>query len=191
LYAVRVEQLEILENQAENDQIDLYYGDETGISEQGYCPYGWQFKDEKVSIPVQHGKQLNCFGILNRQNQLHFKTTNQPITSQFLIDFFEQFVLTIERHTVVVLDNAKIHHSKAFKERAKYWESKGLFIVFLPPYSPHLNIIERLWRELKQRWIRPEDYVSFDNLAYAVNRALNDVGKNLNINFSKFNYIAI
>ncbi|MDR1645358.1 MAG: hypothetical protein LBS05_05990 [Tannerellaceae bacterium] len=36
----------------------------------------------------------------------------------------------------------------------------------MPPYSPHLNIAETLWRILKGKWIRPPDYVSTDNLFY-------------------------
>lgn len=189
LYAVRVEALSILEQQANNQHIDLYYGDESGVSEQGYCPYAWQFKDEKVAVPASHGKQINCFGLLTRQNKFYFKTTTDSINSTFVIAFFDQFVMSLEKITVVVLDNAKIHRSKVFKQRVEYWESRGLFFVYLPPYSPHLNIIEKLWHELKQRWIRPQDYASFDTLHYALQLALMAVGNTLNINFSNFKFV--
>ena len=66
-----MERLTLLEQQAENKQIDLFYADESGISEQGYSPDGWQFKDEKVSIPVGHGQQLNIFGLLSHDNKLY------------------------------------------------------------------------------------------------------------------------
>jgi transposase len=56
----------------------------------------------------------------------------------------------------------------------------------LPPYSPHLNIAERLWKELKDRWLKPADYYSAENLFYTVNLALTAVGKELFINFSEF-----
>ncbi len=62
--------------------------------------------------------------------------------------------------------------------------------MYLPPYSPHLNIIEKLWHELKQRWLRPEDYFSFETLRYALQLALLAVGSELNISFSPFNYVA-
>lgn len=189
LYAVRVEVLSLLEEQASKGEIDLFYGDESGVSEQGYSPYGWQFKDEKVSIPATHGQQLNCFGILSRDNQLHFKTTTQTINTAFLIAFFDEFVLKMNNISVVALDNAKIHQSKAFKERCEYWQKRGLYFVYLPPYSPHLNIIEKLWHELKQRWIKPEDYSSFETLIYAVQLALLEVGKDLKINFKSFEFV--
>lgn len=188
MYAVRAETIAVLEKQAQDDRLDLYYGDESGVSEQGYSPYGWQFKDEKASVPVGHRRQINCFGLLSRQNELHFKTTTRSIDTAFLIAFFDEFVLKLTRYTVVVLDNAKIHQSKAFKERCMYWEKRGLFIVYLPPYSPHINIIEKLWHELKQRWLRPEDYFCFDTLAYAVQLALWAVGSELKIEFNPFNY---
>lgn len=189
LYTVRVEALSLLEEQASKGEIDLFYGDESGVSEQGYSPYGWQFKDEKVSIPATHGQQLNCFGILSRDNQLHFKTTTQTINTVFLIAFFDEFVLKMNNISVVVLDNAKIHQSIAFKERCEYWQKRGLYFVYLPPYSPHLNIIEKLWHELKQRWIKPEDYSSFETLIYAVQLALLEVGKDLKINFKPFEFV--
>jgi hypothetical protein len=58
--------------------------------------------------------------------------------------------------------------------------------LYLPPYSPHLNIAETLWRILKGKWIRPPDYVSTDTLFYSTNRALAAVGKELFINYLKF-----
>lgn len=166
--------------------IDLFYADETGVSEQGYCPYGWQFKDEKISIPVSHGGQVNGFGLLSRSNKFHFRTTTKTINTMFLIEFFNDFSSDLFKPTVVILDNAKIHHARAFKERCHYWQTKGLFFIYLPPYSPHLNIIEKCWHELKQRWLRPEDYCSFEQLAYAIQLALMAVGTELFINFKAF-----
>lgn len=49
-----------------------------------------------------------------------------------------------------------------------------------------LNIAERIWKELKARWLRPEDYTTVDQLFYAVNLALADVGNQFFINFSDY-----
>lgn len=67
----------------------------------------------------------------------------------------------------------------------KIWEKRGLYLFFLPPYSPHLNIAETLWRMLKGQWIQPADYVSTDNLFYVVNRGLAGLGTTHFINFSQ------
>lgn len=149
-------------------------------------PYAWQQKGENLAIPAQHGKQVNCFGILSRKNQFFSKTSTNSINTDFILDFFEEFSFKIQKQTVIILDNARIHTAHKVKERLKYWQKRGLYIFYLPPYSPHLNIIERLWKELKARWIKPEDYVSFDDLQYATTNCLNQVGKSLTIKFSKY-----
>ena len=64
------------------------------------------------------------------------------------------------------------------------WEKWELFPIFLPPYSPHLNIAETLWRILKGKWLRPVDYLSTDALLYATNRALAAIGAGIKINFN-------
>jgi transposase len=188
LYNIGVKTLFELEKRSENDEIDLFYGDETGISLKGYSPYGWQFKDEKVAIPVTRSRQINIFGLVSRQNKFHFRATTNTIDTDFIVDFFDEFVINLTKSTVVVLDNAIIHKSKKFKERVEYWQSRGLFFVYLPPYSPHLNIIERLWLELKQRWLRPEDYQSFEKLQYALQLLLMTIGEKLKLKFKAFNY---
>jgi transposase len=163
----------------------LYYGDEVQISEEGNVPYGWQFKDENISIKTAKGKRLNCFGMITRDNKFEFTTTYEIIDTQFIIEKINQFSYEIKRHTVIVLDNAKVHQSKFFKSMRDVWAKRNLFIFYLPPYSPQLNIIERVWKEMKARWINEKDYQSADNLFYATHLVLNDIGKSLKMNFKK------
>jgi transposase len=49
---------------------------------------------------------------------------------------------------IMVLDNARIHHAKLLQPFLKENQSR-LELVFLPPYSPNLNIVEGLWKWLK------------------------------------------
>ena len=186
LYAIRKESLALLEKSSEKGEIDLFYGDESHVCEEGYVPYGWQFKDEKVVVPVAKGKTLNCFGLLSRQNELIFSTTTQNIDSDFILEQLEKISFTIRKETVIVLDNASVHTAKKIKERTEIWQQRGLYIFYLPPYSPQLNIIERLWKELKARWLRPTDYQTPDQLFYATWAALAAVGTQLKINYGTF-----
>ena len=50
------------------------------------------------------------------------------------------------------MDNASFHKSQRTRELI---ESVGCRIIFLPPYSPHLNPIEKFWANMK-RWIRQQ-----------------------------------
>ncbi len=149
-------------------------------------PYGWQFKDEKVFMPSSKGAGLNCFALLSRANDCRFETTRQRITSAFIIEQLERLSFAIKKVTVLVLDNARVHTSRQVQERRPFWQARGLFIFFLPPYSPHLNIAERLWRKLKYEWLQPSDYATADGLFYQVRQALAAVGKGLKIGFAEF-----
>lgn len=52
----------------------------------------------------------------------------------------------------VVCDNARYYRNR---ERAEWLQDKPLVQVFLPPYSPNLNLLERLWKFLRQKMINP------------------------------------
>jgi transposase len=53
-----------------------------------------------------------------------------------------------------------------------------------PPYSPHLNIAETLWRVMKGKWLRPQDYTCTETLFHATNRALAETGRGLRTNYA-------
>ena len=93
----------------------MFYGDETGISELAYVPYGWQSKDENLAIPPNHGEQINCFGILSRTNTFFSKTTTKSINTDFIVGFLEDFSFKIQKQTVIVLDNARIYVAQKVK----------------------------------------------------------------------------
>jgi len=158
LYQVRCQALSLLEEQRRTGSIDLFYGEESRVSEEGYVPYRWQFKDESVEIQVAKGQRLNCFALISRQNQLHYATSSSSIRAVFVVEQLEALSWKLTKPTVVVLDNARIHTPDRVRQQCRYWQQRGLYIFYLPAYSPHLNLAQRLWKELKARWLRPEDY---------------------------------
>lgn len=176
-----------LEKLSKNGWIDLFYGDETQVCSEGYVPYGWQFPEEKVAILVEKGHKINCFGLISRTNDFHWATTEQNIDAIFIRDFLDTLSFKINKETFLVLDNASIHKAKIIQEAIPYWQKRGLFILYLPPYSPHLNLAETVWRKMKTEGIDPQDYLEKDAIFYAVNRFLANLGKNVKINFSEFN----
>lgn len=176
----------MLETMSEQGWIDLYYGDESRISTQPCVPYAWQFKDEEVFMPSAQDKGLNCFALLSRANECCFQTTGDSIDARFVIEQLDGLSLGLERVTVVVLDNAPAHVAKLVKERKPFWQQRGLFLFYLPSYSPHLNIVEVLWRQLKYQWLRPQDYLETQTLFYQVRQALAAVGTLLHIHFKPF-----
>jgi hypothetical protein len=53
----------------------------------------------------------------------------------------------------VILDNASIHKAKEIQPLLAFLKGKGLTLYFLPPYSPELNRIEKLWHKMKYEWM--------------------------------------
>lgn len=181
LYAYKTEKLQELEHLNINGKIDLYYADESHVCTEGYVPYGWQFRNEDVYIPSQKAQRVNIFGMIDRNNRYHGFTTTESIDADKVVEYLDTFSLNIKKNTFIVLDNASVHRNKKIRELRELWEKRGLFLFYLPPYSPHLNLAETLWRIMKTKWIRPQDYASSDNLFYTVNRALAAVGDTLGI----------
>lgn len=184
-YQFKVASLARLERLAEQGHIDLFYGDESGVSLMPCVPYGWQFKDERVFAPSTQGKAVNCFALLSRDNRLFFRTTEQTVDAALVCDYLDQFAHGLTKPTVVVLDNAPVHQ-KQVQQRRKVWEAQGLFVFFLPVYCPHLNIAETLWRKLKYEWLQAGDYGEKDLLCLRVWQALAAVGNGLSIAFKPF-----
>jgi transposase len=168
--------------------IDIYYADETQVSMTPCVPYGWQFKEEKVGIPTSKEGKINCFGMISRSNDFVWSTTTKTINSHFIIEQMDRFSFSIKKPTVVVLDNAKPHTAASIKERLAVWQNRGLHLFYLPVYSPHLNLAETLWRKLKYEWLKPEDYLTKEELFYSLNRAFAAIGDELQINFSSTKY---
>lgn len=172
-----------LERLWQDGTIDLYYGDESYLCEEAYVPYGWKFSKEDVYVPSQRGKRLNCFAMIDRHCRTYWFTAEKSIDAETIIGYLDYFSMTVERKTVIVLDNAPIHRAKKLLALRELWEKRGLHLFFLPTYSPHLNIAEILWRMLKGKWLQPRDYLTSDTLFYAANRAFSAMGKDLVIKF--------
>lgn len=170
----------------EKGAIDLFYGDESHICTEGYIPYGWQFSGEDVYIPAQKAKRLNIFGMIDRNNRFEGFCSRESINAEKVVDFLDRFSFKLNRKTFIVLDNASVHRNENIKRMRPIWEKRGLFLFYIPPYSPHLNIVETLWRIMKGKWLRPQDYATAESLFYATDRALAAIGTQLNINFRHY-----
>jgi isfu1 transposase len=128
------------------------YFDESGIDsrlqeEYGYAPCGEKVYAEKSGKREVKTTILACY-------QYHEKELIQPFsfegsTDSKIVEFyFEQLVFpNIRTGTTIILDNAAIHRPAPLQEIAKKF---GCQFIFLPPYSPDLNPIEKCWANLKK-----------------------------------------
>jgi transposase len=164
--------------------IKLYYGDETRVSMNSYLPSAWQEKGSPTGIVPNRAAGLNVFGLLGRDMDFHPYTTKQNMDSALTIAFIDHFLgRAPPGPKVIVLDNAAIHHSEEFDDQAERWEEEGLFIFYLPKYSPHLNLIETLWRKIKYEWLKQHNFISMDCFFAGLEYVLLNIGKEFRINF--------
>jgi transposase len=168
--------------------LTIYYADESGFNETPCVPYGWQHKDEPLAIPSQRGQRWNVFGIMSSDNQLFSHKTKGSIKSAFVITCIDAFAKSLDRapRSVIMIDNATIHHSEEFKAKIAEWAELGVEIFYLPTYSPHLNRIETLWRKCKYEWLLPQDYQSWKHLTQKIEHILDNFGTEYTIKFSEF-----
>lgn len=73
----------------------------------------------------------------------------------------------------LVLDNAR--YQRCAKVMA-YAESLGIELLFLPPYSPNLNLIERLWKFIKKKCLYSKYYDKFPAFKAAISGCIDRLG---------------
>ncbi len=174
---------ELFELEAEAT-IELFFGDGSGFWQTPVVARAWQFPQEEIRITPERGKRLAVFGFLNRANEARMWRSEKSVNAQFVVDCIEEWMLEkLVKPRVLVLDNARIHRSRLVRSKLAEWEEKNLYVFFLPTYSPHLNLIETLWRKMKYEWLKPEDYASFEKLTEAVKKILNEIGSQYKIKF--------
>lgn len=107
-------------------------------------------------IEATRGKQLNVMAALLSTGEAFSAKYWQTTTADVFGGFLGLLTQHVGKPIKLIIDNASIHRAKALKPVIKYLETKGLTIYFLPPYSPELNRIERLWHKIKHTWMTPK-----------------------------------
>jgi transposase len=177
-------ELEALQHQEDQGKIDLYYFDESGFTLDPYIPYAWQEPDTVIEIPARKSGRINVLGFMNRKNDLHPFLFEQSVDTSVVIACFEAFSKTLKKKTVVVMDNTSIHTSEEFEECLPQWKKKGLIIKYLTPYSPELNLIEILWRNIKYAWLPFSAYQCINAMRDALEHILKNFGSKYQITFA-------
>ncbi len=128
-----------LKKQLENGDTDIHCFDESGFDLQPTVPYAWQPKGETIEIPSFKSSRLNVLGFLNTENNdFNCHMFKCSIDTDVAAACFDRFSELIAKKAHVILDNASFHTSDGFLENIKKWEEKGLFLMFLPAYSPEI-----------------------------------------------------
>ena len=140
----------------------------------------WFPVGEQRIIPTygkHHGAKL--MGVLNYETGEVYVEENEKYDAEVFLNFLKNIASKYKGKIVMILDNARIHHAKLLKDFLE--ENKDrLSLVFLPPYSPDLNMIEGLWGWMKNSVINNVFFKSLSEIKLAVRSFLFWVNMNLN-----------
>ena len=128
----------------------IAYVDECGIDTYLYREYGYAPRGQQVSGQVSGRKYKRC-GIvaakMGDQILAPFEYSGTMNSSLFEFWFSNQLLPSLDKGSVIVMDNASFHSKRRLIFVA---QNAGCKLLFLPPYSPELNPIEKFWAWLKR-----------------------------------------
>jgi len=130
--------------------------------------YGWIKKGVRKEIPANTGRaRLNLSGSIDMITHNVVIQEDQALNAESTIRFFQKIEKAYpnNRQIHVFCDNAPYYRNKEVK---KHLETSKICLHFLPPYSPNLNPIERLWKWMKERVIYNAYYGNFEDFKAAV-----------------------
>lgn len=182
------QELESLKELEDKGLLELYFCDEAGFNQTPCVPYAWQDSGQAIVLTPAKGRNYNVLGIMGRNNYLQGYGVEGSIDSQTAITCIDNFCSQRQKAgnrliAYLVIDNAPIHTSKAFRQKEREWEKSGLRIKRIPAYCPELNLIEILWRKIKYDWLPFDAYNTFENLVKQVDSIIQNIGQKFVINF--------
>jgi transposase len=145
----------------------IYFIDATHPQHNNMPHYGWIYKGETKTIKGNTGrKRLNLNGALDLENMEITVLDEKTVNSESMIRLF----LKLEENQPIgtiwaIVDNASYNHSRMIKEFLK--KHKRVELIFLPSYSPNLNIIERLWLFFHRKKLYGHYYETFKEFKIA------------------------
>ncbi len=162
-------------------EICLKYLDESGFSLWAEPVYTWAKEgiQKRVEQSKKKGKRLNICGLLEPQSSFKYGLALKSFNSESYIKLMNWQAEEAEKRlkltgkiTVIVQDQGPIHTSKLTRSQYSKWEKQGLYIFFLPSYSPELNRVENEWERLKEDEIAGQMFEDEYELALAVIEAI-------------------
>ena len=161
----------------------LAYVDEAGFSQVHPNRAAWTPVGERHLIDAKRGeKRLNVLAALLSSGGVFSARLWQTTTADLFVGFLGLLKDYVAQPLTVILDNASIHKAKKIRPALKLLKAQGVTLYFLPPYSPELNRIEKLWHKMKYTWMEVKRR-DRETLEADVVNILDNFGTQFNLSF--------
>lgn len=145
----------------------IYFADSTHPQHNPVLAYGWIKTGEDVEIKTNSGrKHLNISGAIEINSQDVITRSSDRVDAGSICILLKAIKdrNPFESNITLIMDNAAYNRSWKVKNLAKELKIK---LFYLPPYSPNLNPIERLWKFMKKKVIYNKHYEKFNEFEFA------------------------
>jgi len=140
----------------------IYFMDGCHPMHNSIAAYGWIKKGAEKFLKANTGRErLNINGAYNAEDHQVVVREDETINAESTLSLIQQIiVLQATGMIYLIADNAKYYRSKKVKEFLT--TNPRVKLIFLPPYSPNLNLIERLWLFFKKKRLWHQYYEKYD-----------------------------
>lgn len=151
----------------------LFYLDESGFAPSLPTGYSWCLPGQRKWVRYEYpqGRRVNALATYEPfapSPQLDAVPFERTLTSDDLLAYLRERLPAAKVPRVVVLDNAGMHTSKAVRSARPGLAKLGVFLYYLPPYSPELNRIEPVFKQVKHHHMPTRSFTSREELRVAV-----------------------
>ncbi len=144
-----------LASQAKKTGAQIYFVDEASVRSDSHRGFTWGKIGETPVVKDSGGRfGLSVISGITPRGDMKFSFIEGKMNSKRFIMFLKQLQGDAGKPIIVVVDNARYHHSKetqAFIASQKDSDKGAITMAFLPAYSPELNPDEQLWNHAKSR----------------------------------------
>lgn len=151
----------------------MFYLDECGFSPSLPTGYSWCLPGQRKRVRYEYpqGRRVNALATyepLAPTPGLDALPFERTLTSDDLLGYLRDRLPAATVPRVVVLDNAGIHTSKVVKAARPGLAKLGIYLYYLPAYSPELNRIEPVFKQVKHHDMPVRSFTSKTELRKAV-----------------------
>lgn len=171
--------LELLEKTLQKKGVNdvHYYLDGVHPQHNTQLAYGWIKKGQDKVVKSNSGRQrININGALNADTLEVVIRTDDTINTQSTLKLFDALEKKhpLANSIFMTLDNARYYKNNLIKE---YLKTSKIKLLFLPAYSPNLNLIERLWKFMRKTILYNKYYEKFADFKLAVMQFFEEIAQ--------------